>query len=357
MCCFVLKKVSVDRSASFEPRHSLSLAYFTNSAHIQAMKSTPTTSGAVSPEADIKSISIARQGVMFGLAAYLIWGLFPVFFKALAGATPLEIVCHRIVWSATFLLVLVGCRQQVGNLWSAIRERSTLLTLCCSTLLIATNWLVFLYAIQRGEVLQSSLGYFMTPLVSALLGFLFLHERLSFWQKISVLSAFIGVLNLTFYQGQFPWIALVLAASFGCYGLMRKLAKVDAMVGLTVETLLLAPISLGYLIYLATQQQGAFLAGSIQLNILLPLSGVVTAIPLLFFTGAARRLRLTTVGFLQYITPSLHFVLAVVLYEEAFSHNHLISFLFIWAGLGIYSGDTIWKTRAIYRSTRNRQPS
>lgn len=294
---------------------------------------------------------------MFGLAAYLLWGLFPVFFKALAGATPLEIVCHRIVWSATFLFVLVGCRQQMGNLWAAVRERSTLLTLCGSTLLIATNWLVFLYAIQRGEVLQSSLGYFITPLISVLLGFLFLRERLGFWQKISVLSAFLGVLNLTFYQGQFPWIALVLAATFGFYGLMRKLAKVDAMVGLTVETLLLAPLSLGYLIYLTTQQQGAFLTTSLQLNLLLPLSGVVTAIPLLFFAGAARRLRLTTVGFLQYITPSLHFVLAIALYGEAFSHNHLVSFLFIWVGLGIYSGDTIWKNRASYCRIRNRQAS
>jgi chloramphenicol-sensitive protein RarD len=160
------------------------------------------------------------------------------------------------------------------------------------------------------------------------------------------------VLNLTFYQGQFPWIALVLASSFGLYGLLRKLAKVDAMLGLTVETALLAPISLGYLIFLSSQQQGAFLAGSLQLNLLLPLSGLVTAIPLLLFIGAARRLRLATLGFLQYITPSLHFVLAVGLYGEEFSSSHLISFLFIWIGLGIYSGDTLWKSRGLYHRSK-----
>jgi chloramphenicol-sensitive protein RarD len=293
-----------------------------------------------------------NQGVLYGLIAYTLWGSFPVFFKALHGAPPLEIVSHRIFWSAVFLFILVVLRKQMGNLLSILRNRLLLLTLCGSTLLIATNWLVFLYAIQRGEVLQSSLGYFITLLISVLLGFVFLQERLSFWQKVSVLCAFLGVLNLTFYQGQFPWIALVLASSFGLYGLLRKLAKVDAMLGLTVETALLAPISLGYLIFLSSQQQGAFLAGSLQLNLLLPLSGLVTAIPLLLFIGAARRLRLATLGFLQYITPSLHFVLAVGLYGEEFSSSHLISFLFIWIGLGIYSGDTLWKSRGLYHRSK-----
>jgi len=290
-----------------------------------------------------QTTNIARQGVFLGITAYMIWGSFPVFFKALAGATPIEIVCHRITWSAAFLFVLVAARQQLPRVWGSILDRSILLTLCGSTLLIATNWLVFLFAIQRGEVLQSSLGYFMTPLSSVLLGFVFLRERLTFWQSISVFFAFAGVLNLSFNQGQFPWIALTLAISFSLYGLLRKLAKVEAMVGLTVETLLLAPISIAYLVYLSYQQQGAFLSGALQLNFLLPLSGVVTAIPLLLFVGAARRLRLSTIGFLQYITPSMHFVLAVGLYGEAFSRSHLFSFLFIWVGLGIYSVDTIWQ--------------
>ena len=291
----------------------------------------------------------ARKGVLFGLAAYLIWGSFPVFFKTLAGATPIEIVCHRIFWSAVFLIFVVVAKGRIASFQEIFRDGSTLLTLACSTLLIATNWLVFLYAIQREEVLQSSLGYFITPLISVLLGFLFLRERLSGWQLISVSLAFFGVLNLAVHQGQFPWIALILAISFGLYGLLRKIAKVDAMIGLTVETVLLAPASLAYLGYLSYHQQGVFLGGSLRLDLLLPLSGVVTAIPLLLFVGAARRLRLATLGFLQYLTPSLHFILAVFLYREPFSHNQLLSFVLIWLGLTVYSWDSIAKTR-----TRNR---
>lgn len=293
-----------------------------------------------------------RRGVLFGLTAYSIWGSFPVFFKALHGAAPLEIVCHRIFWSVALLLVLLGLRRQLGSLLVTLTDRTTLLTLCGSTLLIATNWLVFIYAIQRGEVLQSSLGYFITPLISVLLGLLFLRERLSRWQLLSVLLALLGVLNLAIYHGQFPWIALVLAASFGLYGLLRKLAKVEALVGLTVETLLLAPFALGYLLYLGNLQQGSFLTGSLRLDLLLPLSGVVTAISLLLFVGAARRLQLATIGFLQYITPSLHFLLAVLLYREPFSAGQLISFLCIWTGLAIYSADALWKNRTTAKTRR-----
>lgn len=296
-----------------------------------------------------------RLGVAFGLAAYLIWGSFPVVFKALEGATPLEIVCHRIFWSVVFLLILVTIRRQLGQIIVTLRNRQTLLTLCGSTLLIATNWLVFIYAVQHGEVLQSSLGYFITPLLSVLLGFIFLRERLNRWQLFSVLLALIGVLNLAFHHGRFPWIALVLATSFGLYGLLRKVAKVEAMVGLTVETLLLCPFALAYIIYLTTQQESSFLMGTLRLDLLLPLSGVVTAIPLLLFVAAARRLQLATIGFLQYITPSLHFILAVGLYNETFTRGHLISFLFIWAGLGIYSSNTIWKSQAAWRKRRNDQ--
>lgn len=291
----------------------------------------------------------------FGLAAYLIWGSFPVFFKALQGAAPLEIVCHRIFWSVVFLFILVAARRQLGQVIATLHQRQTLITLCGSTLLIATNWLVFIYAVQHGEVLQSSLGYFITPLLSILLGFIFLRERLDRWQLFSVLLALTGVLNLTFHHGRFPWIAIILATSFGFYGLLRKIAKVEAMIGLTVETLLLGPFALGYIILLTTQQQSSFLAGNFRLDLLLPLSGIVTAIPLLFFVAAARRLRLATIGFLQYITPSMHFLLAVGLYRETFSQGHLVSFLFIWAGLGIYSGNTIWKSRTTWQIKRSRQ--
>ena len=297
----------------------------------------------------------SRIGVLLGLTAYLIWGSFPVFFKALEGAAPLEIVCHRIFWSLVFLFILVACRRQLGQVGTTLKNRQVLLTLCGSTLLIATNWLVFIYAVQHGEVLQSSLGYFITPLLSILLGFLFLRERLNRWQMFSVLLALIGVLNLTLHHGQVPWIALLLAVSFGLYGLLRKVARVEAMIGLTVETLLLGPFALAYIVYLTTQQESSFLVGTLRLDLLLPLSGVVTAIPLLLFVAAARRLQLATIGFLQYITPTLHFILAVGLYNETFTRGHLISFLFIWAGLGIYSSNTIWKSQTAWRKKRSGQ--
>ena len=285
----------------------------------------------------------ARQGLTLGLLAYGVWGSFPAFFKLVNAATPLEVVGHRIFWSAAFLILLVTLSRRLGPLWSVLRDRGTLLTLAGSTLLIAGNWLVFIYAVQSGQVLQSSLGYFMTPLISVLLGFVFLRERLNRRQQLSVGLAALGVVNLTLGHGEFPWIALTLGSTFGLYGLLRKLARVDALLGLTVETLLLAPLALGYLLYLGIRHQSAFLAGAPLLDLLLPLSGVVTAIPLLCFVGAARRLRLATIGFLQYITPSLHFLFAVGLYGEPFSHNHLLSFIFIWAALAVYSADALWQ--------------
>lgn len=248
--------------------------------------------------------------------------------------------------------MLIIARRQFGQFASALHNRQVLSTLSCSTLLIATNWLVFIYAVQQGEVLQSSLGYFITPLISVLLGGLFLHERLNRWQLLSILFAIVGVLNLALQLGRFPWIALTLATSFGLYGLLRKVVRVEAMVGLAVETLLLGPAALGYLVYLASRQENTFFAGTLRLDLLLPLSGVVTAIPLLLFVGAARRLQLTTIGFLQYITPSLHFILAVVLYKEPFSTGLLISFFCIWLGLGIFSSDALWKNRSGWLSKR-----
>lgn len=296
------------------------------------------------------SADTRNQGVLYGIIAYTLWGSFPVFFKQLHGATPLEIVSHRIFWSMVFLLLLLAGKRQLGTLLPPLRNRGTLLTLCGSTLLISSNWLTFLFAVQRGEILQSSLAYFITPLISTLLGFIFLRERLNRWQTLSVMLAIVGVLNLTFQHDRVPWFALVMAFSFGLYGLLRKLAKVDATVGLTVETGLLAPIALGYIIFLGNNGQGHFLVDNLRLSLLLPTSGVATAIPLLLFVAAARRLQLTSIGFLQYITPSLHFLLAVGLYNEPFSSRQFVSFLLIWIGLGIYSGNAVLGSRKKHRN-------
>lgn len=213
-----------------------------------------------------------------------------------------------------------------------------------STLLIAANWLIFIYAVEQKEVLQSSLGYFLNPLVNVLLGVLFLRERLNTIQSLSVILAAVAVITLAFHVGKLPWIALLLAISFGTYGLLRKIARIDALIGLTVETLLLAPAALAYLLFLHVQGESLFLAGFFKLDLLLPLSGVVTAVPLLLFVGAAKRLRLATVGFLQYITPSLHFLWAITIFHEPFSPFHLLCFMLIWLGLALYSGDALWQS-------------
>ena len=282
----------------------------------------------------------ASAGLGYGILAYLIWGFFPVYFKALAGVPPLQVVCHRIVWSVLFLWLIIGWRGRSGMIRNALRDRRAMALLAVSALLIATNWLVFIIAVGHAQVIQSSLGYFITPFVSVLLGFLFFQERLRRLQLVSLLLAAVGVLLLTIQYGRVPWVAITLALTFGSYGLFRKIVTVDSLTGLTVETLLLGPAALGYLIIVSWQGNGAFTAQGPQTGILLVLAGVATSVPLLLFASAARRLRLATIGFLQYITPTLHFLLAVLLYKEPFTRAHLASFLFIWSGLCCYSYDS-----------------
>jgi chloramphenicol-sensitive protein RarD len=279
----------------------------------------------------------SRQGVIYGLAAYLCWGFFPVYFKSVHVVPPLEMVAHRICWSLAFLLLLIAGKGAWRDMLAILSRPKALGALTVSTLLIATNWLVFIYAVNAGEVLQSSLGYFINPLVSVLLGFLFLSERLERVQWASIALAAAGVLYLAVSYGKVPWISLLLAASFGLYGLIRKALHVEPLVGLTVETLLLAPFALFYLVRLHQSGTGVFLANSTQLDLLISLAGIVTAIPLLLFAAATKRLRLATIGFLQYIVPTMHFLLAVVVYGETFTHTHLICFLLIWTGLALYS--------------------
>jgi len=281
----------------------------------------------------------AAAGLGYGIMAYLIWGFFPVYFKALAGVPPLQVVCHRIVWSVLFLWIIIGWRGKWQELRDAFHNRKVLALLTASALLIATNWLVFIIAVGHAQVIQSSLGYFMTPFISVLLGFFFLQEHLRRLQLVSLLLAASGVLLLTIQYGHVPWVAIILALTFGSYGLLRKVVAVDSSTGLTVETLLLGPMALGYLIFGFWQGSNAFTVNGTQTSILLALSGVATAVPLLLFASAARRLRLATIGFLQYLTPTLHFLLAVLIYKEPFTKAHLASFLFIWSGLCCYSYD------------------
>jgi chloramphenicol-sensitive protein RarD len=290
----------------------------------------------------------AGTGLLYGVLAYLIWGFFPVYFKAFGSVPPLQIVSHRIAWSVVFLLLLSLRPGRWGAIRTALSDRRSLLILVTTALLIATNWLVFIIAVGHAQVLQSSLGYFITPFVSVLLGLLFLKEQLRRLQLVALSLAAIGVITLTVRYGGIPWTALILATTFGSYGLLRKVVKADALAGLTVETILLAPLACGFLLYAAWRGEGAFLFSGLTVDLLLVSAGVVTAVPLLLFAAAARRLRLATIGFLQYITPTMHFLLAVIVYGEPFTSAHLASFLCIWAGLVVYSWDA-WRALSAQR--------
>lgn len=287
----------------------------------------------------------ARAGVLYGIAAYGTWGLFPLYFKAVAYVPALEVVCHRVVWSLAFLAALLALRGDWRAVPRALRCRRTLATLGLTALLIACNWVLFVWAVANQQLLQASLGYYINPLLNVLLGCVFLGERLRRWQTISVVLAGVGVAYLTVAYGQLPWIALVLAATFGFYGLLRKTAKADALVGLSVETTLLAPLAAAYLLYQMAHGQAVFLAGSARSDLLLMAAGAVTATPLLWFTAAARRLPYSTLGFMQYLAPTGQFLLAVLAFGEPFRPAQLVTFGCIWIALVIFSWDALRRAR------------
>jgi chloramphenicol-sensitive protein RarD len=285
----------------------------------------------------------SKRGILYGIAAYGAWGLFPLYFKAVAAVAPVEVLAHRAVWSFLVLAVLIAALGRWTELWRELRSRRLLLMLAFSTLLIAFNWLVFIYSVASGQVLQSSLGYFINPLVNVLLGVAVLRERLRPWQVVSVLLALAGVAVMAGFAGHAPWIALTLAVTFALYGLMRKVMPVDGLVSLTVETLAMMPAALAYLGYLAATGQGEH--NDPRLLGLLALSGPVTTVPLLFFGAAARRLRLSTMGILQYLSPTLQFLLAVIVFREPFATAQIVTFACIWAGIAVYTADSFRAAR------------
>jgi chloramphenicol-sensitive protein RarD len=292
----------------------------------------------------------SRSGVLFGVAAYALWGCIPIYFKAVAHVPALEVLAHRILWSVLILVAIMSAGHRWRRTLLILRHRRTLACLAGTTLLIATNWYLFIWAIAHGLVLQASLGYFINPLVNVLLGYLFLKERLRRPQILSVWLACGGVLVLTIGYGKPPVISLILAVSFGFYGLLRKITEADSVGGLTSETLLLLGPALGYLFWLGAAGRLAFGHLGPRTDILLAAAGPVTAVPLLFFASAARRLRYATVGILQYIAPSLQFLLAVFAYGEAFTTIHLVSFGCIWTALAIYTGDGWRESRLLGRA-------
>ncbi len=292
-------------------------------------------------------------GVWFALTAYGLWGVIPVYFKFVDFAGPFEIIAHRICWAVLVLAAVILLRRQMAGIRHLNRQR--LLWLVLSGSLLAVNWSVFIWALLNERMLETSIGYYINPLVNVLLGGMFLGERLSRRQAIAVGLAGVGVLNELVSVGVFPWVGLTLAFTFGCYGLVRKKIMVDSLVGLGVESLLLLPLAAGYLIWLYLNGVGSMAAGSGTEVALLALGGPLTVIPLVAFAAAAMRLPLTTLGFFQYLAPTLTLLLAIFVYGEPFRPSQTITFGCIWLALAVFSYDAIAVQRRIRLANRRGQ--
>jgi chloramphenicol-sensitive protein RarD len=299
------------------------------------LQSKPEPAGAVDP----------LSGILASAAAFLIWGLSPAYWKCLAPVPATQIILHRIVWSFLLTMPLIAVQGRWKEFTRAIGHPSTLGILTISSLLVGSNWFIYIWAVNQGHILQASLGYYINPLVNVLLGTIFLKERLRRPQVLALALAAVGVGYLTLTYGVFPWVALSLALSFGCYGLIRKVAPVAALPGLAVETLLLSMPATLLLIHLHRSGGGAFLRLGPGIDLLLAGSAPLTAVPLLLFTLGARKITLTTLGFIQYLAPSGMLILGVWGYGEPFSNAQAITFGLIWTALGVFSADMVLQHR------------
>lgn len=280
-----------------------------------------------------------QTGIIYTLLAFLIWGLFPLYFKALHEIAPQEIVLHRFIWSLAFLALVLAFKQRWAWLKPALCQPKLIALFVLSATLLAGNWYTYIWAVNAGRVVDASLGYFINPLVNVLLGVVFLRERLNPTQWLSIALASIGVGWLTWQAGHLPWIALILASSFGLYGLLRKTAQLGALEGLSLETLVLFPIALGGLLWLIATGHSDFVHAPIHTQGLILLAGPITAIPLLLFAAGARRIPLSLVGILQYTGPTLQLLIGIYIFHETFGWVRFIGFGFIWFALIVYAID------------------
>ena len=279
-----------------------------------------------------------RTGVLSAGLAFLCWGLFPLYFHALKEVPPLQIMVHRVLWSLLFLAVILTIRHQWKWLSALKSQPRVVISFAVSALLLSGNWLLYIWAVNNGHVIEASLGYFINPLVNVMLGYLVLKERLRRGQWAAIGIAGLGVLWLAWQAGNMPWIALMLAASFGGYGLMRKTAKLGALEGLSFETMILFPFALAYLVWLALHGENSFVTTtSDSTRWLLVASGPITAIPLLLFASGARKIPLSVLGLLQYIGPTIQLSLGIFMFHEAFTQARLIGFALIWSALALYA--------------------
>ncbi len=285
-----------------------------------------------------------RTGILSAALAFLCWGLFPIYFHALNEVPPSQILVHRVVWSLLFLIIVLTVRRQWAWVRPLTRKPRVIASFAISSLLLSGNWLLYIWAVNNGHVIESSLGYFINPLVNVMLGYLVLKERLRRGQWAAIALAAAGVAWLAWDAGRMPWIALVLAASFGLYGLMRKTAALGALEGLSFETMLLFPFALGYVVWLTMNGENAFInTASDSTRWLLVAAGPITAIPLLLFAAGARKIPLSVLGLLQYIGPTIQFALGIFLFHEAFTSGKLVGFLMIWSALALYAAEGLWK--------------
>lgn len=289
--------------------------------------------------------SDTTKGVLSAALAYAAWGLFPIYFKLLAEVPALEVVAHRTLWCMVFVVGLLALLRRWAWLGQVLRQPRVLLAFAASALLLSANWLVYVWAVQHEHVLDASLGYFINPLVNVALGFAFLHERPRRGQWLAVGLAGLGVLWLTVLTGKAPWVALVLAGTFGVYGLLRKVAALGPLEGLALETMLLTPLAAAALALWTLQGSSSFAHADLAGMGWLMFAGPLTALPLLLFAAGARRIPMTTLGLLQYISPSLQFLLGVWLYHEPFGGARIAGFALIWAALALYSAEGLWHSR------------
>ena len=286
-----------------------------------------------------------NSGILAAIGAYVLWGLLPIYWKSVQTVPPLEVLCHRTAWSLLFLLFLLIWSKRWQWLRQASKSPVTLITFLITSSILGLNWFVYIWAVNADHILDASLGYFVNPLISVLLGTIFLKERLRPWQWVAIGIALCGVVFLTLGYGAFPWIALTLATTFGFYRLLRKTASLEALEGLALETAVLSVPALAYLVYLELTGAASFGHTATATDVLLAFTGIATALPLLLFAYAARKVTLATVGVLQYIAPTLQFLLGVWVYGETFAATRMIGFGAVWIALVLYSLEGVIERR------------
>lgn len=293
-------------------------------------------------------------GILATFAAYILWGLFPFYFHALQDISALEILAHRVVWSLIFIAAVILAMRRTSWIGPALKSPATLGIFCLSAVIIGTNWGTYVYSIVSGRTIEASLGYFINPLVSIALGSIFLRERLTPLQKAAVGLAAAGVIWITWTTGAAPWLGLALAFTFGLYGLIRKMAPLGSIEGMALESLLLTPAAVLWLLHLHAEGTMAFESASFSVQALLAAAGPITAVPLLLFTAGVRRIPYSTAALIQYVSPTLVFFIGVFAFGEPFSADMLIGFLFIWTAVAVFMGDLFRMLRRTKAKARER---